>query len=227
MKPRILFFCLMWMAFLATSCLKFGDKDPLPDSMQCEITGQLRIRDLDVPAVIDPNHRPTVMLMEQRYYTPWSPYRVVLQKCVVDKSGHFKFEITLKKETAYCLEIVDLDTSKYWNMVTPWLAYQKKQTLHFPVVAVSWAIPRFVNQTNLPGDSFQYGYGIGGGAWMTLVPGKIDTIMPWVHKTWGGSKIGSMDHHVKARLVRNGTDKDTTIYYSVPPGDTSVITIRY
>jgi len=227
MKPRILFFCLMWMAFLATSCLKFGDKDPLPDSMQCEITGQLRIRDLDVPAVIDPNHRPTVMLMEQRYYTPWSPYRVVLQKCVVDKNGYYRFEITLQKDVSYCLEVVDFDTSKYLNMVTPWLAYQKKQTVHYPLVGVSWAIPRFVNETNIIGDTFKYSSGIGYQGIVAPFVGYVDTIMPWVFKTWGGKQVGKIDHFVSAKLIRNGIERDTKIYYFVPPCDTSVITIRY
>jgi hypothetical protein len=226
MKPLMPLF-VMLIALFATSCIKFGEKDPLPNTMACEISGQLRIRDLDMPAIIDPNHRPTVMLMEQKYYTPWSPYREVLQKCVVDKNGYYRFEITLKKDVSYCLEVVDIDTSKYLNMVTPWLAYQKLQTVHYPLVGVSWAIPRFVNQTNLPGDSFQYGYGIGGSGWMSLMPGKIDTVMPWIHKTWGGSQIGSMDHYIKARLIRNGIERDTKIYYFVPPCDTSVITIRY
>jgi len=227
MKPLMyLYLCLMWMAFLATSCLKSGDG--LPDAMDCKITGKLTIWESDKPFVFDPAHPPTVMLMEQRYYTPWSPYRVPLLKQVVNSKGSYEFNYRLEKEKEYFLEMVGYDPSKYLDFaLSSKVQYLKIQQLDVPVVAKAWVIPRFVNQTNQPGDSFLYSYGIGGGAWLNPVAGKIDSIMPWVFNTWGGSKIGSTEHYIKAHLFRNGIQRDTKIYYFAPPGDTSVITIRY
>jgi hypothetical protein len=226
MKPLMSLFMIL-ITLLAASCGKEGEEE-LPDAMDCLITGKLRTWESDKPVWFDPAQPPTVMLMEQRYYTPWSPYRVPLQKLLVNSKGEYEFLHRLEREKEYYLEITGYDTEKYLDFNTSQkVQFRKLQKIDIPVVAKSWISPRFINQTNLPGDSFQYFYGAGGVGWSYLVGGKLDSTMVWKHATWGGSKIGSMDHHVKARLIRNGTDKDTTIYYSVPPGDTSVITIRY
>jgi hypothetical protein len=115
---------------------------------------------------------------------------------------------------------LDFETSKK-------VQYLKNQVLDVPLVAKSWIKPRFINQTNLSGDTFMYVYGAGGVAWDHPVGGYLDTTMSWYHTTWGGSVFGQSKHYIAASLIRNGIERDTKIYYFVPPGDTSVITIRY
>jgi hypothetical protein len=217
---------VMLIALLATSCIKFGDE--LPDAMDCEITGKLTIWESDKPFTFDPAQPPTVMLMEQRYYTPWSPYRVPLFKQVVNGKGSYEFNYRLEKEKEYYLEVAGYDTYLYLDFAPdPKVLYQKAQKLDVPVVAKSWATPRFINQINLPGDTFKYSSGMGNYFNVDLLIGEVDTVIQWVHTTWGGSQIGNSKHFVSAKLIRNGLERDTKIYYFVPPGDTSVITIRY
>jgi hypothetical protein len=61
--------------------------------------------------------------------------------------------------------------------------------------------------------------------------GKVDSLAPWIHKTWSGYKQygGAVPetHKVEAKLTRNGVTIDTVIPYFVPPFDTTVVEIRY
>lgn len=210
---------------VALSCRK--DED-YPDTMMCEIIGQVQVRDLNIPAYIDPQNRPTVVLLERYYHKPWSTSMITMLKTVVDSNGWYMFTAELTKGGEYCLDIGSHDTSRYLNMVNPWLEYKPKQTVHYPLVAISWAIPRFINDKNLPDDTFKYITGIGNAPFIyPILIGPADTIMPWIYRTWGGTKVAQLDHYASGFLTRNGIERDTKIYYSVPPGDTSIIEIRY
>lgn len=215
---------MLALMVVALSCRK--DED-YPDTMMCEIIGQVQVRDLNIPAYIDPQNRPTVVLLERYYHKPWSTSMITMLKTVVDSNGWYMFTAELKKGGEYCLDIGNYDTSKYCNLVNPWLEYKPKQTLHYPLVAISWAIPRFINHINMPNDTFKYVHGIGIIGSLPIFVGPTDTIMPWIHRTWGGTQIGESKHYASGYLTRNGIERDTKIYYSVPPGDTSIIEIRY
>ncbi len=210
---------------LTSACRKM---DLRPKKMNCEITGELLVWESDKKVKIDPDALPTIMVMEQKYYKPWSPYREPIYKTVVNKDGTFTINVELEKEGEYYLELAGFDADLYRDFApSPRVLYKKEQALYYQLVAVSWAVPRFINHANLPGDSFLYKYGIGGAYSSVPFVGYCDTIMPWIYQTWGGSQIENSRQWVKGTLSRNGVTRDTNIYYFVPPGDTSVVVIRY
>jgi hypothetical protein len=224
MKPIFLF--LIALLVFASACRKM---DLRPKEMNCEITGELLVWESEKKVKIDPDAPPTIMVMEQKYYKPWSPYREPIYKTLVNKDGTFTINVELEKEGEYYLELAGFDVYGYYDMApSSRVLYKKKQVLDYRLVAKSWVTPRFINQVNLPGDTFTYVYGIGSpqGSLPVFV-GATDTIMPWVHSTWGGSLLDKSRHWVKANLTRDGVTRDTSIYYFVPPGDTSIVEIRY
>ncbi len=224
MKPLQIVLCVMLL--LGWSCKK---SDELPDRMVCTIEGELLVWESDKKVEFDPDDPPVIYLMEQRYYKPWSPYRVPLHSVTVNAQGRFSMEFELEKEGEYYLEIEGFNENLYYDMApSPELLYQKKQSIDYRLVAKSWAIPRFINEVNLPGDTFSYVSGIGQQTWPLLVlVGETDTTMPWIHQTWGGSAIKNTRHFVSGQLIRSGLARDTNIYFFVPPGDTSIVEIRY
>jgi len=222
MKPLSVVFFIVLLIFLG--CRK---QEGVSDSMDCVIEGELLVWESEKKVSFDPGKPPVIILEEQRYYKPWSSYRVPLASTAVDSEGRFRMEYKLEKDAEYFLNVAGFHPEKYWNKSQPQLQYSKTQKMDYRLVAVSWAIPRFINQTDLPGDTFLYKHGIGGTDWPSPFVGYIDTIMPWIYKTWGGSQIDKTRHWVNAILTRNGITRDTTIYYFVPPGDTSIVEIRY
>jgi hypothetical protein len=223
MKPIFLF--LIALLVFASACRKM---DLRPKKMNCEISGELLVWESEKKVKIDPDAPPTIMVMEQKYYKPWSPYREPIYKTLVNKDGTFTINVELEKEGEYYLELAGFDAGKYVdNAPSPRLIYKKSQVLDYRLVAFSWVTPRFINHVNLPGDTFQYYDGIGGKNWPDPFVGYVDTIMPWIHLTWGGGILGKARHFAYGTLNRNGLERDTKIYYFVPPGDTSIVEIRY
>jgi len=221
-----MFAFLIALLVFASAC---GKMDLRPKEMNCEISGELLVWESEKKVTIDPDAPPTIRVMEQKYYKPWSPYRILVNETVVNKDGTFTFTAELKKEGEYYLELAGFEVYGYYDMApSPRVLYRKNQVLDYRLVAKSWAIPRFINQVNLPGDTFTYFYGIGSpnGALPVFI-GATDTVMTWVHETWGGGQLEKSKHFVSGTLVRNGVVNDTDIYYFVPPGDTSIVEIRY
>ncbi len=217
---------LLLLVVCLSACRKI---DLRPKKMNCEITGELMVWESDKKVKIDPDALPTIMVMEQKYYKPWSPYREPIYKTVVNKDGTYTINVELEKEGEYYLELAGFDAGKYVdNAPSPRVIYKKKQVLDYRLVAFSWVTPRFINHVNLPGDTFTYVYGIGSPQGpLPVFVGATDTIMPWIHTTWGGGQLGQVKHFASCVLRRNGLRRDTNIYYFVPPGDTSIVVIRY
>ncbi len=208
------------------SCKK---SDELPDRMVCTIEGELLVWESDKKVEFDPGDPPVICLMEQRYYKPWSSYRVPLHSVTVNAQGRFSMEFELEKEGEYYLEIEGFNQTWYVdNAPSPRVLYQEKQVLDYRLVAFSWVTPRFINSKNFFDDTLIYVHGIGiNQGPLPVFVGPTDTIMPWIHTTWGGGQIGQLRHFASCRLIRSGISVDTNIYYFVPPGDTSIVEIRY
>jgi hypothetical protein len=223
MKPMI--FVVLCTTILCWGCRK---QEGLSDRMDCVITGELLVWESDKKVSFDGGKPPVIILEEQRYYKPWSSYRVPLTSSAVDSEGRFRIEYEMVEEGEYYLNVAGYHPEKYWNKSQPRLQYRQNQNMDYRLVAISWVKPRFINEVNLTGDIFVYKYGIGDPpGWFPIFTGETDTLMPWVHQTWGGSKLGQIEHFVSGLLTRNGLERDTKIYYFVPPGDTSIVEIRY
>ena len=65
--------------------------------------------------------------------------------------------------------------------------------------------------------------------------GKVDTLLSSVpiKKTWSGQTqyathgLGEYGHYLRAQLTRHGIIKHVDLYYTAPPFDSSIVTIRY
>lgn len=226
MKARL--FVLSCLVLFAFSCRKEAD-----DTMLCEISGRILVWDVENPAQINPAALPSVELYKLKLISagdPMQPPKTVKERITevpVGSDGRFIIEHDLKKGVEYFITVINHDTNKYLNIISSKVEWEKSQTVNAYLAAVSWVKPRFINQTNLPGDTFTYISGIGGGGWIAPFIGPTDTIVPWLFKTWGGTQINDMRHSVGGILSRNGISRDTLIFYSVPPGDTSLVEIRW
>ena len=126
------------------------------------------------------------------------------------------------------------DETKQFNYIKP----GELNNINLYCLAKSWVRPRFINTNPDPNnvDVFEYRGGIG-----TLVQHEMG---PYLHgntdslfsnalfKTWSGTyKYGvhspGWAHTVDARLTRNGVTRDTSIIYTVPPFDTTLVEIWY
>lgn len=215
-------------ALLLFSCIK---EQVTP--VTSEIEGQLLIWDAETPVVFDPDNPPMIELYELEYVhsgdviQPSQTSKRRIAEVAVDADGFYYFKTDLNPDVEYFLNAFNFDTSRFFNMINHRVRYEEKQTLNTHLVAVSWVTPRFINQTNLPGDTFTYISGIGGDHWIAPLTGASDTTMSWFYRTWGGMEVVSKRHLVYGTLSRNGVSRDTTIYYYVPPGDTSIVEIRW
>jgi len=127
------------------------------------------------------------------------------------------------------------DETKSFNYITPGIT----NIINLPCLAKSWIRPRFIN-TNPDlnnNDVFEYKGGLycdncGSSGLPPVFYGSVDSTLFWLGKTWSGTyKYGvqqpSYAHNVNGKLTRNGVTRDTSIIYTVPPFDTTVVEIRY
>lgn len=181
-----------------------------------------------------------------------APASELIASVEVDNEGKFYLEADLYENDEYTFGVLDIDKSKYLYSVEVDAVWPIRSGLlllkpgelnvrNIYVTAAGWAIPRFINNNSdlNNNDIFRYLGGIGGLVHNQSGPflyGNIDTIY-YEHpfNTWGGTYMNGYDegnpmynrHYVSAKITRNGVTRDTTIFYSVPPFDTTVVEIRY
>lgn len=206
------------------------------------ISGQLRTNGTeDVIKMSTEVSRPVVVLYEYIDYAGQTAggHRVVT-RTTVDANGRFSFKEDLKKDELYFLGVENLDTTIYWqpdhynwsgvaitrkfNVIEPGEENNKVLYIH----AKSWVNYHFINSTNDYNTSFNVI------VWGINFVGKVDTILNWNYKTWGGKYDSGINdgvyqhlHYVEGKLTRNGITRDTNIFYYVPPFDTSIVLIQY
>jgi len=116
------------------------------------------------------------------------------------------------------------DISYRFNYITP----GTHNNLNLYCLAKSWVRHRLIN-TNPDTNNSDY---LIVSEWGVSLKGPTDTLMPWIHKTWRrtykyGVQMPAAAHSVNAKLTRNGITRDTSIIFTVPPFDTTVVEIRY
>ncbi len=234
-KTAIVLFVLV-IAF-SYSCKKEGKEVSTTISGQIRTNGTedpIRLNnELDNP-VIDIYH-----VIDQVGYTS-SGYERIASTSVDDK-GHFLITLDLNSEGDYFWGVSKIDETTYNSSNTPSLWWDIfYSTYHNRITpgetnnkiiymgATSWVQHRLINSNPDPNNSDVFDCP----TWGISLYGSIDSIMPWVHKTWSGTYSYAINdnnqaHQVKAKLTRNGITRDTSIIYTVPPFDTTVVEIRY
>lgn len=155
----------------------------------------------------------------------------------VDEYAIYRFNIDLHENNTYFIGFHNVDESMYldvrpdqWHGVNTFnhitAGISNNMDLH--VLAISWVRHRLINSNPNPNNNDVFDCPM----WGTSLQGPTDSIMPWVDKTWSGTykyniQSQGLAHIVKAKLTRNGITRDTSIIYSVPPFDTTVVEIRY
>ena len=171
----------------------------------------------------------------------------------VDGNSRFSFDIDLYKDDNYYLGYYDVDDSKYVNLDSwynldyfPITPGTDNTGVKVSVLAHSWIRPRFINTNPDPNNNDVFDTkndNIGPNQYSVLLAdinsvyqfmplkGKVDSLAPWIHKTWSGQTqfggANQLNHEVHAKLTRNGVTIDTIIPYNAPPFDTSIVEIRY
>jgi len=169
---------------------------------------------------------------------------VTVASTTVDKNGNFYIEAELYKDEWHSYDVKGCDLSVYNSNVGVVTAdYRIKvgevNMLNIYVPAISWVRPRFINtNTDVNNvDVFEYRGGLscdncGSSGSPPVFNGVTDTTLYWVGKTWSGTyRTGVVNnylaHKVYGKLMRNGVTRDTSIIYTAPPFDTTVVEIRY
>jgi hypothetical protein len=170
----------------------------------------------------------------------------IITSVSVDNNGNFSFgKIDLINNDDYFIGYSKIDSSIYFE-VRPdqwrnadtrynYISTGSSNTINLNVLAKSWVRFRFVNSNPDVNNNDVFHYWEGGGTPgcpMWDFYGKYDSLMPWLYRTWSGRhKYGIMsksyEHLIEGVLSRNGSTRDTTISYFVPPFDTTQITIMY
>lgn len=200
--------------------------------------------------------RPTVKLYEQKQYDAYD-YKEIAS-VVVDQNARYSFEMDLHEYNTYFIGFRNLDTTIYIPAPYSWSIHDELHRFNYITtgtsndinlycLAKSWARPRFINTNPDPNNNDVFDIkddNIGPNQYSVLLAdinvvnqflplhGKVDSLAPWIHKTWSGTyKYGvqqpSFTHKVNGKLTRNGVTRDTSIIYTVPPFFTSVVEIRY
>ena len=195
--------------------------------------------------------RPQVKLYEQTDGIDIYPsgYKEIAS-VTVDNNAKYSFSLELNNQNTYFIGFRNLDTSIYipspdswsvhdetkrFNYITPGIS----NTINLYCLAKGWVQPRFINTNNdiSNNDIFRYAGGFpcdncGSAGLPPVFYGNKDSILTWVGRTWSGTyKYGvnhsSYAHQVYGTLTRNGVTRDTSIIYTVPPFDTTIVEIRY
>ncbi|MCK5856089.1 MAG: hypothetical protein KAG64_01290 [Bacteroidales bacterium] len=171
-----------------------------------------------------------------------------IDKTIVNNSAKYSFDKELLSGEEYFLVYTDCNPDLYWDNINSYnttlfpITAGQNNNIKLYVLAYSWVRPRFIN-TNPDvnnSDVFKYVSGLpcdncGSAGLPPVFHGLTDSTLNWVGKTWGGTnKFGIPPgqnnynpHEVHGKLTRNGVTRDTIIYYSVPPYDTTIVEIRY
>ncbi len=194
---------------------------------------------------------PTVKLYEQKdgpdiYANGYKEIASV----TVDDNARYSFSMELNEQNTYFIGFRNLDTTIYISSPDSWSVHDETKRFNYITpgtsnninlycLAKSWVRPRFINTNPDPNnnDVFQYIMGLScdncsSGGIPPIFHGLTDSTLNWVGKTWSGTyKYGvqkpSYAHKVNGKLTRNGVTRDTSIIYTVPPFDTTVVEIRY
>ena len=177
-----------------------------------------------------------------------------IARTTVDDNAGFSFDLELYEQDEYFIGFIGLDETKYYTHDVSWwdgdmdyypVTPGTSNIIRPEALAISWVRPRFINTNPDPNnqDAFEYYEGpgplstdsilssIGNIQQFFPLNGSIDTLAPWIHKTWSGQTqyggANQMKHEVEAKLTRNGITRDTIIPYFVPPFDTTIVEIRY
>jgi len=254
MKKIALFVIFIAIA-LSYSCKKEVGK------VSTTISGTLLTNGTNSPIKVNKElKRPIVSIchvVDQLGYTTDSYEEIASVEANLD--GSFSITLDLIKGDDYFWGVTNLDTTYYlsgslyhywtgfynyyYNRVSP----GQSNSIKPYCLAKSWIRPRFINSN--PDPNNQDVFDLVGGDTGPLstdillddiysinkffpLHGKIDTLAPWIHKTWSGTykygiKRTSMVHKVYGKLTRNGQTKDMEIIYNAPPFDTTVVEIRY
>jgi hypothetical protein len=255
MKKIAIFIVILGMT-LSYSC----KKDKLSTTI---ISGQLRTNGTeDVILMNTEIDRPTVDIYHAFYsggdaLGGGSKYEIIHTE-TVDANGRFSITLDLLESDDYFIGYSNLDTSRYYETSYTFYSIDKDAYNHINIGtnnsinlylrAKSFVRPRFINTNPNPnnGDMFYYTEGpgpistdilltdVGNIQQFFPIKGAVDTLAPWIHKTWSGkyahgynTDVLEFIHHVEGKLTRNGVTIDTNIFYSVPPFDTTIVEIRY
>jgi len=244
MKKIALFIIFIAIA-LSYSCKK-EDK-----TVSTTINGTLIVNGTNDPIKISKELRKPEVVLYHRYGgtfmggPTWE--RVSVTK--VDDNANFSFNLDLQSNEEYFLGYFDCDTTFYWsNLSSDWYNLDyfpvtpgQNNYIKLYVQAHSWVRPRFINSNPDPNnlDVFEYRGGIGSLVSHVMGPylyGSMDTTFSnALFKTWSGTNRYGIPkgqkeyfpHEVHGKLTRNGVTRDTSIIYTVPAYDTSVVIIRY
>jgi hypothetical protein len=168
----------------------------------------------------------------------------------IDNNGNFAITLDLIDGDKYFYGVSNLDTSVYlesepsdWHGVYNDNQYNdispgQTNIKNIYINAKAWIRPRFINTNTDPNnnDVFEYRGGIGSLVQHVMGPylhGSVDTTFSSsLFKTWSGTyRTGVVNnylsHKVYGKLTRNGVTRDTSIIYTAPPFDTTVVEIRY
>ena len=243
MKKTSIFVILVTIA-LSWSCKKEVGK------VHTTINGQLRTNGTeDVIKMPADLARPIVKLYHKTDGTDVYPdgYEEI-SSVTVDKDARYNFNIDLNMGDTYFIGFRNLYAKLYYQAPYDWnmdednkVFVGRDNTINLYCLAKSWIRPRFINSNSDANnqDVFEYRGGIGSLVSHVMGPylyGSVDTTFSnALFKTWSGTDHygipkghnGYYPHEVYGKLTRNGVTRDTSIIYTVPAYDTSVVIIRY
>lgn len=173
-----------------------------------------------------------------------------VERTTVDNNAQFSFSIELYENDEYFIGFTGMDKSKYYDHHEEWRGSEnyypiipgKNNTVNPKPLAISFVRPRFINTNPNQNNQDKFYYTEGPGPLSTDILltsisniqqffpliGNIDTLAPWIHKTWSGQTgDNNLKHQIEGKLTRNGVTIDTVIPYFVPPFDTTVVEIKY
>jgi len=222
---------------LSYSCKKEEGKE-----VSTTIMGQLRTNGTQDPIKVSVEiDNPIVTIyhvIDQVGYTSTSFEKV--SSTTVDDDGNFSITLDLNSMGAYFWGVSNIDETVYYSDEPPstWWAWfyntgNNKITpgsTNNPIIyigALSYVRYRMINLNTIPNNDI-----FNCPTWGVSFTGPTDSILTWIHKTWSGTyRNGVVDnnvaHKVNGSITRNGVTRDTSIIYTVPPFDTTVVEIRY
>jgi hypothetical protein len=247
MKKIAIFIVIVGMA-LSYSCNK-------NDKVQTQISGTLMTNGTNDPVHLSTElSNPSVILFRNGFNSggvvAGETVAEEVARTTVDDNAHYSFDLELYENDEYFIGFEGMDESQYFPVQKWYPDFYKdypvipgtSNTVNPKAWAISWIRPRFIN-TNINtnnNDVFYYTEGpgpistdllltdVGNIQHFFPLKGSIDTLAPWIHKSWSG-QTGHFGykHEVEAKLTRNGLTIDTIIPYFVPPFDTTIVEIRY